>query len=200
LPREGGQIAGYQQTLNDEGVSISRQFRAGTVLVAIVGATIGNTGVLAFDACAPDSLVAVEGPSDVVTRYADLFLRNQKLALRAQAAASGGQPNINLGLLQPLPIPLPPLAEQAEIVAEVDRRLSVADAAETQVEHALQRAARLRQAILKRAFEGKLVSQDPTEEPATAIMERLHGTTRAPVCASDTKPQDRARRRRRAHV
>lgn len=59
------------------------------------------------------------------------------------------------------------IAEQAE----VDRRLSVADAAETQVEHALQRAARLRQAILKRAFEGKLVTQDPTDEPAAALLE-----------------------------
>jgi type I restriction enzyme S subunit len=72
-----------------------------------------------------------------------------------------------------LPLPLPPLAEQAEIVAEVDRRLSVAHAAETQVEHALQRAARLRQAILKRAFEGKLVEQDPTDEPAAILMEGI---------------------------
>lgn len=69
-------------------------------------------------------------------------------------------------------IPVPPLAEQAEIVAEVDRRLSVADAAEKEVEHALQRAARLRQAILKRAFEGRLVPQDPTDEPAAALFNR----------------------------
>lgn len=69
--------------------------------------------------------------------------------------------------------PLPPLAEQAAIAAEVDRRLSVADAAEKEVEHALQRAARLRQAILKRAFEGKLVPQDPTDEPAVAFLQRI---------------------------
>jgi len=77
--------------------------------------------------------------------------------------------------LFPLPIPLPPLAEQAEIIAEVDRRLSVANAAETQVEHALKRAARLRQAILKRAFEGKLVPQDPSDEPAAALLDRIKG-------------------------
>jgi type I restriction enzyme S subunit len=77
--------------------------------------------------------------------------------------------------LFPLALPLPPLAEQAEIVAAVDRRLSVADAAETQVEHTLQRASRLRQAILRRAFEGKLVPQDPSDEPAAKLLERIRG-------------------------
>ncbi len=92
------------------------------------------------------------------------FLFSNYVRLRSQSAG-GVQPNLNLGLVREIAVPLPPLAEQAEIVAEVDRRLSVADAAETQIEHALQRAARLRQAILKRAFEGKLVPQDPTGEP-----------------------------------
>lgn len=52
---------------------------------------------------------------------------------------------------------MPPLAEQAEIVAEVERRLSVIEEVETQVEIGLKRATRLRQSVLKRAFEGKLV-------------------------------------------
>jgi type I restriction enzyme S subunit len=89
-------------------------------------------------------------------------------------SGSTAQPHLYLGDLRALLVPVPPLAEQAEIVAEVDRRLSVADAAETQVEHALQRAARLRQAILKRAFEGKLVPQDPTDEPAAALLEQVN--------------------------
>lgn len=59
---------------------------------------------------------------------------------------------------------LPPESEQAEIVAEIDRRLSVVDAIETEVEHALQRADRLHQAILKRAFEGRLVPQEATDQ------------------------------------
>jgi type I restriction enzyme S subunit len=91
--------------------------------------------------------------------------------------------------------PLPPAAEQVEIVAEVDRRLSVADAAEMQVEHALQRAARLRQAILKRAFEGKLVEQDPTDEPAAALLARIKPATNGRHPAAAKPPMRRSRAR-----
>ncbi len=81
--------------------------------------------------------------------------------------------SINLTRLAALQIPLPPSNEQRRIVSEVERRLSVAEENEAQVDASLHRAERLRQAILKRAFEGKLVPQDPTDEPASALLERI---------------------------
>ena len=72
-----------------------------------------------------------------------------------------------------MPVALPPLSEQHRIVAEVERRLSVIDELEAVIATNLKRADRLRQAILKRAFEGKLVPQDPTDEPASILLERI---------------------------
>ena len=91
------------------------------------------------------------------------------------AARSRGVGIHHLGAegLATTPVPLPPLAEQERIVAEVERRLSVVEELEATVEAGLRRAARLRQAILKRAFEGKLVPQDPNDEPASVLLERI---------------------------
>jgi type I restriction enzyme, S subunit len=97
---------------------------------------------------------------------------------------------INIETLKQLPIPIPPLDEQHRIVAEVERRLSVIEQMESTIEHSLKRAERLRQAILKRAFEGKLVSQDPNDEPASVLLERI----RAEREAQET-PKSTSRRR-----
>ncbi len=90
--------------------------------------------------------------------------------------ASGGQPNINLQILNPYPIPLPPLAEQRRIVAEVERRLSVVAEVEAAIAANLKRAERLRQAILKKAFAGQLVPQNPADEPAALLLARIKQT------------------------
>jgi type I restriction enzyme S subunit len=118
--------------------------------------------------------------------------------------------SINLGILRRFPVPIPPAAEQVEIISQVDETLSQIDAAEKQIEHGLLRAARLRQSILKRAFEGKLVPQDPKDEPASTLLERLrasrthdeaNGTSatskpnRAKIKESSGEPRTRIRRR-----
>jgi type I restriction enzyme S subunit len=84
-----------------------------------------------------------------------------------------GQANVNGSKLQGFVFPLPPWGEQRRIVAETERRLSVMDELEMQLEANLKRAERLRQAILNRAFEGKLVPQDPNDEPASVLLERI---------------------------
>lgn len=66
------------------------------------------------------------------------------------------QPNLNTTIIKDINVPLPPLAEQTRIVAEVERRLSVVEELEAVVTTNLQRATRLRQSILQKAFTGEL--------------------------------------------
>jgi len=75
-----------------------------------------------------------------------------------------------------LPVPLPPASEQEQISAEVERAISIVAAADSQIQSNLLRASRLRKSILKRAFEGNLVPQDPSDEPAGVLLERLRGS------------------------
>ncbi|MFZ3168947.1 MAG: restriction endonuclease subunit S [Candidatus Methanoperedens sp.] len=79
-----------------------------------------------------------------------------------------GQANVNGTKLSKMPIPLPPLAEQRRIVAEVERRLSVSDKMEATITESLQKAESLRQSILKKAFEGKLLNEKEMEEARNA--------------------------------
>lgn len=113
----------------------------------------------------------------------------------------GGKQTTNLAsvsktTLRSFPVPVPPLAEQARIVAGVEVQLSIIDALESIVQANEVRSSRLRSAVLDAAFSGKLVPQDPGDEPASLLLERISTERES---SNDHKPV-KARRQRRAKV
>ena len=84
-----------------------------------------------------------------------------------------GQANVNGTKLKLFAVPMPPEKEQQVLVEEVERHLFAADEVEKTITAELKRAEQLRQSILKKAFSGKLVSQDPNDEPASILLERI---------------------------
>lgn len=118
--------------------------------------------------------------------------------LRTEAKWAVNQASINQQDVQRTAVPLPPLMEQQHIVTEVAEQLSQIDATEMQIEHALLRAARLRQSILKQAFEGKLVPQDPSDEPASVLLERLRASQSDHDTKSSSKSNGRPTKRKKS--
>ena len=118
----------------------------------------------------------------------------------AQVAAGVGINHLSAAKFSKMAVPLAPEAEQNQIVDEVAERLSQTVKTNELVIANLRRAAFLRQSILKQAFEGKLVPQDPKDEPASLLLERLQGKQLANQSKSDDKPSSRTRGRQRKRV
>jgi len=125
-----------------------------TLVIGRVGALCGNVYLTDGPAWITDNAIyAIQTPSCVAMRFIRLAFTRAQLNKRA---AGSGQPFVNQRMLNETIIPLPPLAEQTRIVAEVERRLSVVEELEAVVTTNLQRATRLRQSILQKAFTGEL--------------------------------------------
>ena len=93
--------------------------------------------------------------------------------IERQARSTSGVHNINSGEVKAIAVELPPVPEQVEIMVAVDDALSKIVDLERWCETELKRSATLRQSILKGAFAGRLVHQDPTDEPASALLARI---------------------------
>jgi len=133
--------------------------KGGEVLITVRG-TLGGVVVVpaecaGFNISREVAMLAMVQPA--VAKIAAIFIGSAPLQRWLLQRAKGiAYTGINIETLKDLPIPLPPLAEQTRIVEEVERRLSVVEELESVVTANLQRATRLRQSILQKAFTGKL--------------------------------------------
>ena len=121
----GGRVT-YTQTLNADGLSVSKLFQPPVVLVTIA-ANIGDTAVLDFPACFPDSIVGLVPRENVDARFLEFAMREQQEYLN-DIAPQSAQKNINIEILKALNISLPSLDIQRAIVAEIEAEQALVNA------------------------------------------------------------------------
>lgn len=171
--RTAGQyLTGYSKTYSDFGLRQSKLWPKRTVCITIA-ANIAETTILGIEACFPDSVVGFLCDKDkVLPEYIEFFIRTAKADL-ARFAPATAQKNINLDILAAVAIPVAPLEEQRMIVESVTAAFNRLDRLEAEAAKTRAMLDRLEAAILARAFRGELVPQDPEDEPATVLLDRI---------------------------
>ena len=179
-------IATVESSYSVAGLAQSRLWPIGTICITIA-ANIGKTAILAIEACFPDSVVGfLPATDEVSSRFVEYFLRTAQQKLEDEAPATA-QKNINLEILEKVCIPLPPINEQQQIVEILGDALCSAGNQENSIAMGLRQSAAQRKNILKAAFSGQLVPQNPNDEPASVLLERIR-TERTMKVAPAKKP------------
>ena len=161
----------------------------GSVLIAMYGATIGKVGILTFPATTNQACCACL-PIKIYNEYLFYFLMSQKLAFIKQGEG-GAQPNISKQKIIATLMPLPSIAEQHRIVTKIKEILPLVEQYEVACSevNSLNNSFSelLKKSILQEAVQGKLVPQDPNDEPASVLLERIRAEKQALIKAGKIK-------------
>lgn len=149
----------------------------GDILYTKIGATFGFAAVnsLPYEFSIYVSLALLKFPQNlIIPKYFEICLNSEIIYQQAQRRIKGvGRPDLHLEEIRDFHFPLPPLSEQIRIVNEVERRTLIINELEKVAEMNLQRTENLRRKILQDAFAGKLVKQNPNDEPASILLEKI---------------------------
>ena len=144
--------------LSKEGIEKARLLPSKSILVTCIGATIGKTGLIRVSGAFNQQINAIVPQKDVLPEFIYFVCISPQFQKSIVDNASATTlPILNKHKFEILTMPIPPLIEQHRIVEEIESRFSVAEEIETAVETNLKRAERLRQAILIKAFTGRLI-------------------------------------------
>jgi type I restriction enzyme S subunit len=163
---------------------------SGDVYITIVGACIGGAGIIPpeYDkANLTENAAKLCNLNSVLNTYLAFWL--QSLAAQNHIeflVKSGAQGKLALMRIKEIPIPLPSIDEQAEIIRRVETLFAYADRIEARYTAARTQVEKLTPALLAKAFRGELVPQDPNDEPASMLLERIRA-----VAPASTKRNNR---------
>ncbi len=185
-------ITTTRESISDSGLAnSSTQINpAGSVLLGMIGEgkTRGQVAILDIPAannqnCAAIWVSETEVPSEFV--YYWLWSRYDETR---RGSSGNNQPALNKSLVQAMPVPIAPIEEMREIAERVSVQFAGIEAQEREIDRLLRMAAAQRQNILRAAFSGQLVPQDPNDEPASMLLERIRAQRPASAAAAKRKP------------
>ena len=159
-----------QKALEETSVKLNP---AGSVLIAMYGATIGKVGILTFPATTNQACCACVNYQGIEQMYLFYFLLSHKEEFLL-LGGGGAQPNISKEKIVDTFIPIPPLLEQKRIVAAIEQWFTLIDTLETAKEDLQTSITQAKSKILDLAIHGKLVPQDPNDEPAIELLKRIN--------------------------
>ncbi len=168
----------------------------GSVMLGMIGEgkTRGQVAILDVPAANNQNCAAIwASETDIPPEYVYYWLWSQYEETR-RGSSGNNQPALNKSIVERISFPIAPLDELKQIVRQVDRELNAAAEQELAIEHALKQSAAQRKNILKAAFSGQLVPQDPGDEPAAVLLERI----RAERAGHDTSKKPRGRKAKEA--
>ena len=170
-----GYITHIPEFITEEAVvnSSAKLNPVGSVLIAMYGATIGKLGILTFPATTNQACCACIEYDAIDPMFLFYFLLSQRTAFITKGGG-GAQPNISKEIIVKTYIPLPPFLEQQRIVAEIERWFSLIDIIENGKNDLQNIIKQTKNKILDLAIHGKLVSQDPNDEPAIELLKRIN--------------------------
>jgi len=148
----------------------------GDLLTNIVGASIGRSAVFNFDETANinQAVALIRLHSDMNRTYILNVLNSPAIIdFMNRSKVDVARANLSLKDVSSLPIPLPPSSEQLEIICRLEALFQVVDRIEERYQNANAHIAKLTQSVLAKAFRGELVPQDPSDEPAAKLLERV---------------------------
>ena len=170
-----GQITEIPESITEEAVenSSAKLNPAGSVLIAMYGATIGKLGILTFPATTNQACCACVKYDGVIQSYLFYFLLSQRTEFIAKGGG-GAQPNISKEIIVSTKIPVPPIEEQYRIVEEIKRLFEFIDLIESNKCDLQNTIKKAKSMILDLAIHGKLVPQNPNDEPASELLKRIN--------------------------